>query len=476
MSRPVVCGLFLLALVAGCDSDRRRPSARARHVLLVTVDTLRPDYMSFNGYGQPTTPFLDQLLREGLYFEQAVTPLPRTTQALASALSGCYPHTTKVRSLLGSMSPEVVSIAQMARKAGYRTVAVVSNHMLGPKRGLNRGFEVYDQAPDIRDAKLTTEAAIKHLSALKSDERIFAWVHYIDPHMPYYSPLPVVKQFVGDYQGPYANNFGQVPGGVGRLAYPKDLSKRLAVFHNPLSDEVNAHIRRLYAADIRFTDDSMARLVDWMRAHLGDDWVILFTADHGESLGEHEFYYDHGDYVYQASLRVPLGIILPSDHPLRRVGRCPELVSLIDVMPTLAELMDLPLPAKLPYELEGRSLAPYLRGAAPAPRPAFAECGVCFFPGDVRRRVHFNVAGRFRSVIQGDWKLIWTPGQIDYLEYELYNLAEDPHETRNLYAPSHPRAQELKKLLRGWLRATDDVTRTPTEQDLEALRSLGYVE
>jgi arylsulfatase A-like enzyme len=472
----IVAASLLAVSVPGCKSERGPTLPRAKHVLVLTIDTLRPDYMSFNAYDRPTTPSLDRLMREGLYFDRAVTPIPRTTQALASMLTGCYPHTTKVRSLVGAMSPDVVSIAQMAREAGYRTVAVVSNHMLGPQRGLDRGFEVYDQDADIRDAQLTTDAAIRRLSTLRPDEHIFAWVHYIDPHVPYTPPLPLVKEFSPDYNGPYATHFGSRVGGIGDAAYPPDLPKRIAVHRNPLAEEVNAHVRRLYAADIRFADEAVERLLQWLAVNLGDDWLILFAADHGESLGEHDFYFDHGDYVYQATLRVPLAFILPRGHPLRRVGRCPALVSLVDVMPTLAELMRLPMPNGLPYEIEGRSLVPYLRGQSLEPRAAFAECGVAYFPQYVRRRVRFDVAGRFRSVIDGDWKLIWTPGQSEDLEYELYNLADDPHETRNLYVPSHPQAQELKKLLSGWLRAMDDVTRAPTEQDLEALRLLGYLE
>jgi arylsulfatase A-like enzyme len=471
----VILGLLLLPVIVGCKSERT-PSPHAKHVLLLTIDTLRPDYMSFNGYDLPTTPALDELLRAGLYFDRAVTPIPRTTQALASALTGCYPHTTKVRSLVDTMHPDLVSIAQMARGAGYRTVAVVSNHVLLPERGLNRGFEVYDQGADVRNAHLTTEAAIRHLSALQAEERIFAWVHYIDPHVPYYPPLPLVEQFSGGYQGRYAANFGQAPGGTGDAAYPRDLPKAIAVFHNPLPGEVNAHVRRLYAADIRAADDSIARLLEWMRSHLGDDWVILFAADHGESLGEHEFYFDHGDYVYEATLRVPLSITLPPGHPLRRVGRSADLVSLIDVMPTLAELMNIPVPDGLSYAVEGRSLVPCLTGKRLPPRPAFAECGQAFFPRDVRRRVRFDVAGRFRSVTQGDWKLIWTPEQTAEAEFELFNLVDDPDETRNLYDPSHPQAAELCGLLGGWLRAMDDETRAPDVKDLEALIELGYIE
>jgi arylsulfatase A-like enzyme len=119
---------------------------------------------------------------------------------------------------------------------------------------------------------------------------------------------------------------------------------------------------------------------------------------------------------------------------------------------------------------------PVLRGEPLEARPAFAECGVAYFPRDVRRRVRFDVAGRLRSVTDGNWKLIWTPGLDEETAYELYDLATDPNETHNLFAPDHPQVPRLRSLLRQWLRGMDDETRAPDERDLEALRALGYIE
>jgi arylsulfatase A-like enzyme len=156
---------------------------------------------------------------------------------------------------------------------------------------------------------------------------------------------------------------------------------------------VNAHIRTLYAADVRSTDDEIARLVGGLERRFGSDWLIVVTADHGESLGEHDFYYDHGDYVYEASLRVPLGIVLPGED--REAGRVVEdPVSLVDVTPTLVELLELLPPEEGARRFEGRSLVPYLRGETLPERPVFAESGHSFFPGMVKGRVRFDVRGR----------------------------------------------------------------------------------
>lgn len=470
----------LVPFAAACQADdnaRDSPRPPRRHVVLITVDTLRSDYMSANGYDRPTTPFLDFLLSQGVQFPNTITPVPRTTPALASLLTGAYPHTTGVRTLYDRLAPGVVSLAELVRGQGYTTVAVVSNHVLTTERNLDRGFHVYDAADDSRDAAMTNDAVFHHLARYEADDALFLWVHYIDPHVPYMPPPELATAFDPDYEGRYRIAFGQEKGGVGNLAYPKDLPKAEAVYRNPLSPETNAHIRRLYAADIRSTDDAIARLVEHLHQRFGDDWLTIFTADHGESLGEHDFYYDHGDYVYNAGLQVPLAFVMPPGDRLARSAVVREPVSLVDVLPTLVALLDLQMPPDHAPQVEGRSLMPYLEGRQMPPRPVFAESGRSFSPHLVRRRVHFDVRGRFRTVALGDWKLIWTPGQQGTKAFELYNVATDPRETSDLYAPGHPQAARLKTLLQLWLRSADQEERPgPGDEDARRLRSLGYLD
>ena len=262
-------------------------------------------------------------------------------------------------------------------------------------------------------------------------------------------------------------------------AFPADLTKDVAVHRNPLSEEVNAHIRRLYAADIRLMDDQLRRLLDGVRAACGTRLIVVFTADHGESLGEHDYYYDHGDYVYNAGTRVPLAFSLPVSHPLRGQERIPGWVSLVDVVPTLFELLGRDLPEVLSDQAEGQSLVPALRGEPLATRPVFAESGKARFPDSVRRRVRFDVSGRFRSVIQDGWKLIWTPFAEDEGQWELYDLHVDPHETKDLYRADHPRFETLREALREWMTSASNVGGEPAElrpEDVEVLRALGYVD
>jgi arylsulfatase A-like enzyme len=446
------------------------PLARS-HVLLITVDTLRADTLSFAGYDRPTTPFLDSLLTRGLYFERALAPIARTTASLASTLSGLYPQRHEVRRLWDRLPEAVDWLPELAREAGYRTIAIVSNHILTRERGLDRGFEVYDFGDDGRDARATTAAALAVLHEIDPSEPTFVWIHFIDPHVPYFPAAETARAFDPGYEGPYAQSFGGKPGSIGREAYPADLGKEGAVFRNALPPRVNEHVRRLYAADVRATDDAIRTLLEDIEPPL-DEWTLIFASDHGEDLGEHDYHYDHGDYVWNPGLHVPLALVMPGGDPLARAGRVEDWVSLVDVMPTLAELLGVEVPA----DIDGHSLLPYLSGAAPAARPVFAESGQSFHPGLIRGRVNFGVAGRLRTVIDGRWKLVWTPGQTPEREFALYDLEADPAEQHDIHAPDHPEAARLRELLRGWLRDGAAPSGTPSDADRRALRALGYIE
>jgi arylsulfatase A-like enzyme len=452
------------------------PAPTRRRVLLLTIDTLRADHVATHPYGPANTPSLERLLAGAEVFERAATPVPRTTPALASLLTGTYPHTTKVRSLADPLAPEVVSVAELFRARGYRTLAVVSNHVLRPRRGLGRGFEVYDYAGDGRDAEATTRAALGRLAEVGDDDPVFLWVHYIDPHVPYAPPPELAHAFDPGYTGRYAERFGGEPGATGPSAFPSDLPKAEAIYRNPLDPSVNEHIRKLYAADVRATDDAVATLLAGL-ARAGGPWTVVFTADHGESLGEHGYFWEHGDYVWNETVHVPLAFAFPPDDPLHATRRIEPWVSLVDVVPTLVELFDLPMPYDLAYAIEGRSLVPALRGEPLEPRPVFTESGRSRFPDEVHGRVRFDVAGRFRAVLHGRWKLLWTPFQEPGREFALYDLEADPGELHDLYRADAPEAQALRGELHAWLRATDDRTETALDaRDVELLRSLGYVE
>lgn len=456
---------------------RIKLSGESHNLLLITVDTLRPDYLSFNGYDLDTSPAVDRLISRGLYFSHAITPIPRTTQALACLLTGCYPYKTQVRYLWDNLSTKTVTLTDILKRSNYETIAVVSNHVLLPSRGLDRGFGVYDFGTDKRDAIQTTQAAIQYLNTLDLERPFFLWVHYIDPHAPYYPPEDIALRFDPDYNGRYKTHFGDEPGGIGEYAYPKDIGKERAVFRNDLGEEINQHVRRLYAADIRLTDLGIEQLVQAVERVAGDNLLIVFTADHGESLGEHDYYFDHGAYVYNAGLRVPLAFVLPEGHSKYWIGAEDDWVSLVDILPTTLDLMGIEVQSHHLNGIDGRSLLPYWEKTPLEPRPFFAESGRSFFQDSIKRRVKFDVSGRFRCVFFNNLKLIWTPYQKNELLYELYDMESDPSETEDLFSQDSQEREMLKDFLYQWMaqQPQEALETRPTEKDLEILRSLGYV-
>jgi len=479
-------GILLIGVVAIAISPLRDLSVALqshalptrRHILVITIDALRPDYLSANGYDLPTSPVIDSLLRSGTNFTHVITTVPRTTPAVTSFFTGRYPQNHGVRKLMDHLGPNYAYLPALARERGYRTVAVVSNPILAPTRGLTRGFDTYDVADDARDAQRTTSAMLSALRNVRSDEPVFAWIHYIDPHVPYYPPPELARRFDSNYQGPYQLHFGEMPEDMGEGAFPADLPKEIAIYRNPLPERVNAHIRRLYAADIRNTDDAIGELLTGLRAQFGDDWLIVIASDHGESLGENNYFFEHGDYVSNAELRVPLAFVFPPGDPLAGSRTVSTWVSLVDVAPTMADLLDMrSADPSIPFD--GRSLVPAFEGGDLSDRPVFAECGEPFFPAFVQRRVRFTVDGRLRTVILDDQKLVWTPGRPAADAYELYDLARDPLETHDLYdAMSGDTAVEnLRAVLGDWYSSTVNPTSPQvqlTDADHQRLRALGY--
>jgi arylsulfatase A-like enzyme len=446
-------------------------------VLLITVDALRADYVSANGYPQKITPAIDALISKGFNFTRAITPIPRTTQSLACLLTGRYPHKTGVRSLWGKLSPEAVTLTEVLRNAGYETGALVANDVLIPQRDLDRGFEFYSGKSKRWVAEEATREALRLLGAFRGKKSFFFWVHYIDPHIPYFPPESISREIDADYSGRYETHFGERKAGVGEMAYPLDLGKERAVYSNDLGEVTNRHIRKLYAAEAKYVDQGIKKLLEEVAHRFGDNTLIIIAADHGESLGEHDYFYEHGDYIYNPQLCVPLVFYVPRKHKLYSAGSVKEWVSLIDVLPTILELLEIELRTDHLRPIDGVSLLPYWKGQNLDSRPLFSESDDSFFPEHIKRRVRHDIPGRFRSVILGGWKLIWTPFQEPGMLYELYDLESDPGETRNLYDLERARAEVLEKHLQEWMSAQREPAGIiqPTQKDLEILKSLGYI-
>ena len=413
----------LLAAFAGSCSGSPAPTATppARpNVLLVTIDTLRADHLGCYGHAGAATPVLDGLAARGARFPTAIAHVPLTTPSHASILTGLTPLRHGVRDNGDFVLPDgVPTLAEAFHDAGYRSAAFVSGFPLDHRFGLARGFDVYDDrlpkgddprrsAYVERFAGQTTAAAKAWLNGGPPDPW-FLWVHYFDPHAPYEPPPDVAARFPG----------------------------------------------RGYDGEVAFVDAQLGGLLATVDGKgLGARTLVLVTADHGEALGEHGEE-THGVFVYDATLRVPWIMAGPGVPK----GAVPPVVARgIDVAPTLLDLAGA-IPARAP--MEGRSLAPALRGQAMSDEPAYAESLFA------RLRLGWAPLHAWRTA---RYKLIDAPRP------ELFALEADHGETRNAAATQPDVADTMRRALQAALAARPPDASADAGPDAdERLRALGYI-
>jgi arylsulfatase A-like enzyme len=392
--------LTAVALLGACaappeSADLSEPGAR--HVLLISIDTLRPDHMSLYGYERPTTPRIDAFFEHSLVYERAYAPEASTPPSVVSFLSGLLPQHHGVRLFYQKLPDSTATLADWLRDVGYQTAAVVSNGVLTAEAiGLDERFDDYDDFVDERElhreqyerrAAPTTDAALAWLAESRDASRPhLLWVHYMDPHAPYDPPSGKPAEFSHRGSRPLGGDRGRVA--AWRL--------------HPGVDDGLEYVD-LYDEEIAYLDREVGRLLDGYRElGLADESLIVFTADHGEAMMEHERWFGHGYHVYEEIVRVPLmirGLGLPAE-------RLPEPVSLIDLAPSILDAVG----AEIPPGLDGRSLL----DADATPGTVLAE------GGDHGRKK--------RALIRGDLKYLVSVGRDGPGDRSVFDLARDPLE------------------------------------------------
>jgi arylsulfatase A-like enzyme/tetratricopeptide (TPR) repeat protein len=387
-------------------------------VLLITIDTLRADALRCYGHPTAETPWIDRLASGGVRFERAHAQNVVTLPSHANILSGRYPLDHGVRDNAGFRFPAgTETLATILKGKGYRTGAFVSAFPLDSRFGLNRGFDVYDD--HLGDTEVSpafhmeerrgplTVAAAKRWLGTAGEQPFFAWIHLYEPHAPYEPPEP------------WASRFREDP------------------YHGEVS-----------AADAALEP----LLAPILGAGAEGRTLVVLTADHGESLGQHGET-THGTFAYEPTLRVPLILYAPRLFA-PRVAKDP--VRHVDILPTILDALALPLPGDLP----GRSLLDLVAG-----RPAAAQSSYFEALSAVATRGWAPLYG----VIQGGMKYIDLPIP------ELYDLAADPEEAHNLAGSQPPTLERMRAHL-AQLRAQDRglEPEAETAEVRERLRSLGY--
>lgn len=362
-ARPLgVAGLAVFAcLLLGMGGGTQRPN-----VLLITVDTLRADALSTYGAPATASPELAAFAAQAVVFDRAIAAASYTGPSHASILTGLGPRQhrmglTNGRRALG----DEPRLAEAFRKSGYATAGFVSNQVLRAETGVAAGFDVYDdELPTVelnrpknfeRIAEDTVRRALGWLAEPRK-QPFFVWVHLQDPHGPYDAPAPYRDLFparaTGEIELPVLDR-DRGPGGIPRY-------QQLAGLRLP------GQYRARYAGEVAYADAWVGRLLAAARAQ--GPLVVAVTADHGESLGEGDRYFEHGHDVTPELCRVPLLLSAPR----LAAGRCSAPVAHVDLMPTLLELAGVPPPAGG----AGLALGPYLRGEREFPaRPVFCDIG-----------------------------------------------------------------------------------------------------
>jgi len=401
-AHPALFGLAALAAAIGCGE----PPA-PRHLVLVSVDTLRADHLGVYGAERPLTPNLDALAQQSLVFTHAYAPAPYTLPSVATLLTGRLPAEAGIATNVSQLPPEVPTLASHLAEAGWHTAAVVSSYVLRRRSGLDRGFAHYDDAVEAHEAWTTpertavdtTDAALAAVDAFRAEQEddsgnLFLRVHYQDPHGPY-TPPPALRERFLPAELAREDGRRELPGAaqqIGHGAIP---------LYQQVGDERRiGWYRAGYAAEVRHMDAELGRLLRGLASRgVYDETALLFTADHGESLGERDYWFAHGEFLSEPLVRVPFLLRVPG----RDAERREEVAGLVDVVPTLAGLAGL----EPPYAVRGRDLldpgsvrsAPlYLssRGHATAPRFALVtdEHKLLVEGRGTRRRVRLTPLGQ----------------------------------------------------------------------------------
>ncbi|MFC1572319.1 sulfatase [Candidatus Eisenbacteria bacterium] len=418
---------FSLAISGlSCNGNNGTPP----NILLISVDTLRPDRLGYAGHDRNTSPNIDVLAREGVVFPNAYSVSGWTLPSMATILTGLYPKDHGARDLHWGLNETVPTLASILQEHGFESRGYVSHIVLTPEYGFGKGFTELDHSVledgdphEMATSEELTNLALQGLGVIK--EPFFVWVHYFDPHFDY-------------------------------------------LRHDRWSSFGTSDIDR-YDQEIAFTDHHIGRLLEFLRQKgLYDNTIIIFTSDHGEEFGDHGGKYHYT--CYDEVLRVPLIIKAPALPP----GQNEEIAEQIDFVPSILARLQIESPPNLP----GRNL--FID--EPDPRPTFIARDR---PPGYQQLAVIDDGYKFLRIVVADTTAIPEKSRGTYVDVTnvvpgtyLYNLAADPREKRNLFDGWGGETQKLMTMLTAHFtgNALPAERIQLDEETKEKLRSLGYIQ
>ncbi|MGH9644508.1 MAG: sulfatase-like hydrolase/transferase, partial [Terriglobales bacterium] len=441
----VINSLLCVVILAGSglaasQSEAAKTDATAKpalpNIVLITVDTTRADRMGFLGSKRGLTPNLDALAKDGAVFTRAYSQAPLTPASHASILTGTFPQYHQVLVFLIPLAKDLPYMPEILKQHGYSTAAFVGSLALDPEMsvpGFERGFDKYgagytwkEFTPETRYETTEHRAGVVVKDALDwvgkhHSGPFFLWVHLYDPHMPYEPPEP------------YKTRYKKQP----------------------------------YDGEIAYADSQLGKLFRTLKASgLYDNTLIAMTADHGESLGAHGEN-EHGIFVYDETIHVPLVIKMP--HKSDAGKRIDNRVELVDIMPTVLQSVDIPVPEKV----QGQSLLGFMTPETPEGEAAahtWHDRGA-YSQADYG---HITFAwSALQSLRTGKYLYIQAPRR------ELYEDAVDPSAENNLASASPAVADALSSKVKDFQKLTTNTGETPKvkldAKNAAKLAALGYM-
>ncbi|MBD3348660.1 MAG: sulfatase-like hydrolase/transferase [Candidatus Eisenbacteria bacterium] len=459
-----------LALVLSSCAGTERPEGEPRHVIFISIDTARADAFGFMGSADASTPRLDELAEESVVFTDYMTVVPTTLASHTTLLTGKHPHSHGTPRNGFMVNRENEMLPEILKREGFHTAGFAGSFALDRRFDFAQGFDHYDQEFEIlvgdsgadqnqRLAEDVTDAVLSYLDGLGTKERLFLFAHYFDPHRPYAAPAP----------------FDTIHDGRGREGLvPIPELVRMAVVEPELaSREARRHVAQ-YASEISYTDEHVGRLLDGLRTRgILDEALLVVTSDHGESLWEHEEFFDHGRTVHQSTMHSLCLFRLPGGES--GGSRTDEPAANIDIVPTVLSLLGIDLPA----ETDGIAVEFKDDEELPRDRPRFGQATKPW--RGVETDITWHNMLKSRCIRKGPYKLVQTP----YLgTEELYDLRSDPSETLDLLGTgereAHSVAAGLRPVLVEWARSADPLESwfesSQKRETIERLRSLGYLQ
>jgi len=465
----------------------RAPKARP-NVLIYMIDTLRAGHSSVHGYRRDTTPFLKTLAASGIVFEDCHAQATWTKPSVASMMTSLYSYTHGLVLDTDTIPKGAVTLAEQLRAAGYVTAAVSANPFAGRTTGLDRGFDTMMEFPVVlrnrtEQADRGTDSAAIHRAVMPwleahRDEPFFLYLHSTDPHAPYRPPAGVEEVFANPAETPafdrdYASMRGvRQYGGGTVVSRPDFLARRV---------DPDVYTRRAidrYDGEILHNDGMLEMLYGKLK-QLGilENTLLVIVSDHGEEFLDHGWT-THGHSLYQELTHSLFVMANPKLFPTpRRVG---EPVQLIDLMPTLLELLGIP-PAGI---MQGQSLAPLARGLPFKRKGPVMSSRFAHHNPRSSGAVPENLTGTY-TWIDASWKLIYRDQaqRAGMNEIELYDRRTDRTDARNVASQNPQIAARLKSEVLAWIDAQKQVLKllgprgssTLDPKTIERLRSLGYI-